>query len=150
MPLLPISHFPQHRQTECLAACAAMVLHYLQVPFRYDHLVKLLRIGQAGASFRNLRYLERLGIRVSIKRGEVDVLRSCIQNGMPPIVFVATSELSYWQEQTSHAVVAIGVDDHKIYLNDPAFANSPQVVTIDEFALAWLGMDEFYATIRHR
>jgi ABC-type bacteriocin/lantibiotic exporter with double-glycine peptidase domain len=70
MTLLPVSHRQQRQQAECLAACAAMVLDYLQVPASYEQLVKLLRIGPAGAPFRNLRYLESLvGLSVLIRRG---------------------------------------------------------------------------------
>ena len=58
MTLLSVSHYQQHQQAECLVACAAMVLDYLQVPVSYERLVKLLRIGPAGAPFRNLRFLE--------------------------------------------------------------------------------------------
>jgi ABC-type bacteriocin/lantibiotic exporter with double-glycine peptidase domain len=148
MPLLPISHYRQHQQSECLAACAAMVLDYLQIPFQYNHLIQLLRIGIAGASFRNLRYLKALGVQISIERGDVDILQAHIQRGLAPIVFVATGELPYWDEPTNHAVVAVGIDDGKVYLNDPAFPDAPQVVPIDEFVLAWIEMDEYYALLQ--
>jgi hypothetical protein len=98
-----------------------MVLDYLQIPFQYNHLIQLLRIGIAGASFRNLRYLKTLGVQISIERGDVNSLRDHIQRGLAPIVFVATGELPYWDESTNHAVVAVGIEDEKIYLNDPAF-----------------------------
>lgn len=95
MPLLPISHYPQRQQSECLAACAAMVLDFLQIPFQYNHLIQLLRIGIAGASFRNVHFLRTLGVQISIERGDVNVLRDAIQRGLAPIVFVATGELPY-------------------------------------------------------
>jgi hypothetical protein len=41
-----------------------MALDYLQIPFRYDELVKLLKIGYGGAPFRNLLRLQRLGLAV--------------------------------------------------------------------------------------
>lgn len=34
-PLLPVLHRPQIDQADCLAACVAMVLNYLQIPVNY-------------------------------------------------------------------------------------------------------------------
>ena len=60
----------------------------------------------------------------------------------------AKSELPYWHERGGHAVVVIGIDDDSIYLNDPSFPQSPQVVSHGDFLLAWLEADEYYAIIR--
>jgi ABC-type bacteriocin/lantibiotic exporter with double-glycine peptidase domain len=147
MSLLPISHHQQDQQADCLAACAAMVLSYLQVSATYKTLIKRLRIGYAGAPFRNLRYLESLGVSVDIRQGRLDMLRLHLKKGIPPIVFVATQELSYWNEGTNHAVVVVGIDEKSIYLNDPHFADAPQSVSIAEFDLAWFEMEEYYALI---
>ncbi|MCL4304065.1 MAG: C39 family peptidase [Anaerolineae bacterium] len=150
MTLLPVSLYPQRQQTECLAACAAMVLAYLQVRASYKRLIKLLRIGPAGAPFRNLRYLESLGLSVSIERGEIETLRERVEHGFPPIVFVNTKELPYWRETTGHAMVVVGFDEDLIYLNDPAFADAPQIIPVSEFDLAWLELDQFYVIIEKK
>jgi len=63
MPWLPISHQPQRQQADSLVPCAAMLLGYWQQPVAYDDLLKLFRIGPAGAPFRNLRYLETVACR---------------------------------------------------------------------------------------
>ncbi|MDM8531262.1 cysteine peptidase family C39 domain-containing protein [Anaerolineales bacterium HSG25] len=118
MLLPPISHQPQHNDGECLAACAKMVLDYLHHPVSYQQLVKQLQIGQAGAPFRNLRHLERLGVTVLIKQGNISDIHNCLEQNIPPIVFVDTSELSYWSEQTNHAIVVAGITDDTIYLYD--------------------------------
>lgn len=110
MTLLPVSHRQQHQQAECLAACAAMVLDYLQVPASYEQLVKLLRIGPAGAPFRNLRYLESIGLSVLIEQGEIETLRSHLRRALPLLAFVDTGQLPYWDEATGHAVVVIGIE----------------------------------------
>ncbi len=148
MPLLPILHCQQRQPAECLAACAAMALDYLQKPHSYDTLLKIIQVGYAGAPFRNLHYLAKLDVSVSIEQGQITTLRAALAKKLPPIVFVATQELGYWHEATNHAVVIAGLDDDKIYLNDPAFPDAPKVVTIDEFALAWLEMDEFLAVLQ--
>ena len=148
MPSLPILHRQQRQQVECLAACAAMILDYLQVPVSYETLVKRLRIGYAGAPFRNLRYLEALGVSVSIEQGQIETLRLWLDQKLPPIAFVATQALSYWDQVTQHAVVVVGIDHDSVYLHDPNFADAPKIVPIAEFDLAWLEMDEFYALIQ--
>ena len=148
MPLLPISHQQQRQPAECLAACAVMLLDYWQRPTDYDTLLKVLQIGYAGAPFRNLHYLEALGASVFIEQGQLETLRSLLARKLPPIIFVSTQDLSYWDEVTQHAVVVAGIDETHVYLHDPAFSDAPKTVTIDEFMLAWLEMDEFYALIQ--
>ena len=145
MRLLPISHLEQRQQADCLAACAAMLLNYLQVSVKYKKLVKRLRIGYGGAPFRNLHDLETFGVSVQILQGEIETLREHLKQGIAPMVFVDTQELSYWNEGTNHAVVVLGMDENLIYINDPSFADAPQVVSIDEFYLAWFAIDKYYA-----
>jgi uncharacterized protein YvpB len=48
--------------------------------------------------------------------------QAAIEHATPPIVFVKAGNLSYWQDNTSHAVALAGYDDEAVYLNDPAFA----------------------------
>src|SRR3972149_1952021 len=121
MPLLPVSHLEQQRPGDCLAACAAMVLDFLAVQADFQSLIRVLRIQPHGASFRNLEYLEALGVSVLIEPGELATLRAHLERGLPPIAFVATRQLSYWKEATGHAVVVVGIEGTQIYLNDPAF-----------------------------
>ncbi len=125
-----------------------MVLDYLQVPARYEDLLKRLRIDSAGAPFRNLRLLESLGVRVLVEQGELNTLHTHLERGLPPIAFVATQQLSYWNEATGHAVVVVGFDQNQIYLNDPNFPDAPKVISAAEFELAWIDVDQFYALIQ--
>lgn len=46
---LPVPHLKQTQQADCLAACAAMVLAYLNQPTDYRRLLTLLGIGVHGA-----------------------------------------------------------------------------------------------------
>ena len=46
MLLLGIKHGQQRREADCLVACCAMVLDYLQVPMDYDRLAT--RLEDAG------------------------------------------------------------------------------------------------------
>ena len=118
MLLLPVSHRQQRQRADCLVACAAMVLDYLQVPVNYARLAKLLQTDPFGTVFRKLRNLETFGLYVLIEEGNVEKLRSHLENGLPCIVPVQTHPLST-EESTSHAVVVVGLEDTLIYLNDP-------------------------------
>lgn len=147
MPLLPVSHQEQLHESDCLAACAASVLRYIGVTADYDELLSLLQIGEFGASYRNLQYLEELGVQVLLERGEVQNLRDWLARDVPPIVFLNTGELWYWNEATGHAVVVVGIEGNEIYVNDPAFADAPKKILVDEFVLAWMDMRQFYGVI---
>jgi predicted double-glycine peptidase len=92
--------------------------------------------------------LEALGASIFIERGQFETLRSLLARKIPPIVFVSTQDLSYWDEATQHAVVIAGIDETHVSLHDPAFPDAPKTIPIDEFMLAWLEMDEFYALIQ--
>ncbi len=148
MRLLPVLHYQQQRQSDCLVACTFMVLDYLQVPVNYQRVGKLLQAISGGTPFRNLRHIKSIGLSVLIEDGNIEILRKHLTSGLPPIVAVNTGQLlSYWSEQTDHAVVVLGIEDNLIYLNDPAFALAPQAVALAEFELAWLDEDYLYAVI---
>lgn len=148
MNLLPISHHQQQRQADCLAACAAMVLEYWQRPLPYPQLLKPLRIGPAGAPYHNLKYLASSNLSVQIQSGQLTDLKNCLDAQTPPIVFVNTGELSYWIETTGHALLVSGLDETHIALHDPAFVDAPKLISVAEFDLAWLEMDQFYAILK--
>ncbi len=147
MSLLPVSHRLQSQSSDCLATCAAMLLDYLQVPFKYDHLLRLLRTRAFGTEFSNLRYLTSLGLFVLIEQGTVETLRRHLAHGLPPIVFVQTGQLSYWKERAGHAVIVLAIEDKQISLGDPKFPDVPKVISLIEFEAAWIEQDQIYAVI---
>jgi len=146
--ILPVPHVPQREQRECLAACAAMLLGHIGLSTNYDQLLKLLRVTtNVGAPASNIRRLEALGVTVIYKQGNWAELQDHLMNNRPCMTPVQTEELSYWAEQTDHAIVVVGLDEEFIYLNDPAFPNAPIQVSRGEFDLAWLARDEAYAVV---
>ncbi|MCX6048254.1 MAG: cysteine peptidase family C39 domain-containing protein [Chloroflexi bacterium] len=147
--LLPVPHLQQRAPGDCLAACAAMILIYLNLPADYNRLLKLLRIqSEIGTPASNIRNLAQLGVDIIYEQGTLAMLASHLNKGLPCIVSVRTGELPYWQgENLLHAVVVVGLDKHDIYLNDPAFPNAPIQVMRGDFDLAWLDRDEFYAVV---
>lgn len=148
MTLLAVSHQPQHQDSDCLAACSAMVLDYLHIPYTYPQLLRLLQIQPFGTWFRNIQFLQSLGLTVSIGYGDVETLERHLDVGLPIIVYVDTGFLtSYWAESTNHALVVIGIEDERIYLNDPFFQAAPQILLFNEFLPAWIEQKQLYAVI---
>ncbi|MBI3960212.1 MAG: C39 family peptidase [Chloroflexi bacterium] len=149
MPLLSVSHQQQKQQSDCLAACASMVLDYLRIRVEYTRLLRLLRIGPIGAAFGNLTALETLGVSVLVDEGRsVDDITNHLLSGLPVVVFLDTAELVYWNyEHTDHATVVIGIENGQVILNDPEFSNAPQYCSVGEFELAWMEKDNLFAVI---
>ena len=149
MSLLSVLHWKQRRQADCLVACTAMVLEYLQVPVHYNWLMRVLKTMPIGTYFRNLRHLESaLGLSVTVGYGDVHLLRSYLDVGLPVIVSVNTALLSYWNNtETIHALVVTGIDYNQIYVNDPAFELTPTVISIIEFEAAWYEQKNLYGVI---
>ncbi len=144
---LAVSHRKQTQPADCLAACAAMVLHYLGRPIAYKRPLNLLDIRRFGAPAFHILRLADLGLSVVYKEGTLKDLEQHIRHGEPCIVFVQTADLPYWSAACDHAVVVVGLDEEGVYVNDPAFDEAPQHVPFADFDLAWLARDYVYALI---
>lgn len=148
MQLLPVSHQKQRQQSDCLAACAAMLLHYLEIPYEYERLIRLLDIQAYGTAFSKVRNLvDPFGLHVDVEEGDFDALRSCLALALPPLVPISTDSLSYWESAVDHAVVVVGMDDTRVALSDPAFDTAPQIISQVEFGVALVEQDYKYAVI---
>lgn len=148
MSLLAVSHHQQRQQADCLAACAAMLLAHFHLSVDYARLVRLLGIRSYGAAFSNLRRLEELGVSVIIERDSITKLHQALAQGLPIIVAVNTGPLTYWSDDTAHALVVVGIEQQTVLVNDPEFEQAPQSVPVDEFLLAWLEQDYRQALIQ--
>jgi len=72
---LEIEHVHQRNDGECLAACAAMVLNFIGIPFAYKRLIRVLEIkDDFGTASSKIRNLDRLGVRVTYKQGDLEAL----------------------------------------------------------------------------
>jgi len=147
MPWLRVSHWQQRQQADCLAACAAMVLEHLGVSFRYEQLLRLLKIRSHGTTFSSLQFMTELDVAVQLCSGEIADLRTHLNNGIPPIVFVNTGLLSYWTSQTGHALVVSGIDKQSVIVHDPAIREPDKRIPIIEFEMAWIEQDQRYAIV---
>lgn len=124
-----------------------MVLSYLGVSTSYRKLLRTLRIQrQYGAPSSNVRYLVRLGVTVVYKTGTLPSLHAHLNHNRPCIAFVQAGELPYWQVQTKHALVVIGIDERFVYVNDPALSAGATPIPHGDFQLAWIEHDEYFAT----
>lgn len=151
LPSVSALAVPHHRQSgpsDCLAACAAMVLGYLGKTAPYGKLLSLLKIGPIGAPRRNILNLARLrGVSVVYREATLSILTQYLQAGVPVIVFVDTGELAYWSSTTNHAVVVVGSEGDDILVHDPAVEDAPVRIPVGEFDLAWLNADNACAIL---
>jgi ABC-type bacteriocin/lantibiotic exporter with double-glycine peptidase domain len=147
--LLPVPHHRQSHPGACLPAATRMVLGFLGEVISEADLADLLGTQAFGTPAPNLHRLEQMGFSVSYESVTLTTLQSYLETGVPCLVFVRTGDLPYWHEDTAHVLVAIGIDENSIYVNDPAFDEAPQTIPLDYFMLAWSEFDHRCAVI-HR
>ena len=156
---LHVQHWQQRQQGECLVACVAMLFAYIGRRVRYQRLLRQLDTSTAGTFFFNLDRLRSFWFIVERNQGNLTSLRQQLDDGHPIIVPVDTEVLPYWlarhdiaeeERITQHVVVVVGIDHQFVYVNDPDFAEAPQLVEIRWFMDAWQYHDGWYAVIRRR
>ena len=145
---LPVPHHKQNSDAMCLPACAAMALAYLGRELKQKKLAKLLGTTELGTMSSNITRLAALGLTVEYEEGSAIKLRHLLSQDIPCIVFLWTGNLSYWQINTPHAVVVVGMTEDTVLLNDPAFNDAPVRVSLGEFLLAWCEFEYKYAALR--
>ncbi len=146
---LELANQRQKEESDCLAACAVMMLDTCGIVVPYRKLLSILDVATWGTPHRNICKLVEIvpHIRVIYKQGELVDLYRTLDAGLPPTAFVWTAELPYWTVETWHSVVLVGYDAQKFYINDPAFDVAPQSVSQGDFDLAWLAYDSYYAVV---
>ena len=149
-PLLPIPHRTEAFPGACLPACCQMVLAFFSISESQPTIAAQLgHIEGAGTPARNITRLEAFGVEVEGNEyGMLGDVRRAIDNASVPIVFLRTGELLYWDRDTPHAVIVVGIEADTVFVNDPAFESAPIPVPTGDFQLAW---DEFgcqWAAIR--
>ena len=124
-----------------------MVLQHIGVETTQSRLNRLFGLTSIGAPYSNIRRLDQLGIQVTVAAGDDSTIRSAIDRNQPVIVFIKTGDLSYWPDNTSHAIVVVGYDDEHVFLNDPVFVDAPKRSAWNEFMLAWSEQDYMLALV---
>ena len=151
--IIRIPYSRQLAEGYCLPACAQMVFAHLGISCSQPELARTLGV------------IKNLGVPASqvirLRSRQVDVIYQTegsladidkwLQQGVPVIACVQTSELSYWHRQVAqHVVLIVGMDQTTIYLLDPAYTDTVIAVAINEFFLAWDEMMLAYAVIYGR
>ena len=152
MPFLKIPHIRQKANSDCLVACAAMMLAAVNVKVDYHRLLTLLRFEDEGIPYSRLKLLTRIrsDLHIILQQGDLQHLLTAIDAGTPPAGFVFTGELPYWSEAVYHSVVLVGYTATEFLIHDPAFAHAPQVVAMSDLDLAWLEYDCYFAIVQRR
>lgn len=145
--LLSVPHFKQTKDGMCLPACVRMVLAYLGQTVTETAIAKHLQTKSFGTPISNVKRLEQWQYQVKFGSLAFEQLQFELEAKRPVIVRFWTVMLDYWQTDTSHVAVVVGVDDHQVYLNDPAFKQYPIAVSYDGFLAAWAEFDETAAVI---
>lgn len=150
MTLLDVPYLPQHEPGGCLTACAAMVLAHLEQPALHEDIARQIRARPFGVPVSNILRLAAWDLQVYLGQGSLGVLADALAKGHAPIIFLRTGELPYWQEDTPHAVVLVGLDQdaETAFLLDPAYEHAtPVAVSLGDLVLAWSHFDMVYAVI---
>ena len=115
-----------------------------------EELCNLLETRLVGTEVLNVLLLnQRLArCRAEVASASLDDLARWLQEGTPPIVFVATGALSYWQTECLHALVVVGIEEQSILVHDPAFESAPLTIPRGEFLAAWGELAQLTALIR--
>jgi ABC-type bacteriocin/lantibiotic exporter with double-glycine peptidase domain len=140
--LLPVPHFEQSRDGNCLPACVQMVLAFWGDQQTEAALVKELGTKEYGTAISNAVRLRDKGYNVTVSSLTRASLESYLANRQPVIARVWTAMLDHWDVITSHVVVVVGYDESGVFLNDSAFDTAPQAVNWDAFLAAWAEYDE--------
>jgi hypothetical protein len=125
-----------------------MVLTFLGQPKPYETLARVLGTRWFGTPVDNILHLDQLGVQVAIEEMTLEEISYYLQQGLPVMAFINTADLPYWDVNSDHVVVVVGMDEQWIYINDPYFPEAPQQVSKTSFELAQLRFDNRCAIVR--
>src|SRR4051812_3965451 len=107
---LSVPHCKQEFPSSCVAACVRMVLAHHGHPCTEEEVRQQLGTGPHGTRARDLLLVESLGFEVRLETSTLVQLAEALAAGTPPIVFLETSFLEYWQTRCDHVAVLVGLD----------------------------------------
>jgi len=115
-----------------------MVLAAQGLVLEEEALCGLLETQQVGTEILHVLLLNQRLARchAEVASASFDDLRRWLQEGMPPMVFVATGPLHYWQTECLHALVVAGIAEQSVAVHAPAFAQAPITIPQSEFLAA--------------
>jgi len=127
-----------------------MVLAFQGVALGEGELCRLLETQPVGTPVLNVLLLTQHvpGCHVEVTNTSFDDLVRWLQESVPPIVFVSTAPLHYWQTECLHALVVVEAGEQTVLVHDPAFATAPIAIPRDEFLAAWGELAQLAARIK--
>ena len=145
---LNVPHFRQEFNYSCVAACVRMVLAHYGHNEPEDNVRQLLSTTSRGTRAANVASVVQLGFDVRFGTANLPQLQAMLDANVPPIIFLLTGTLDYWETNEAHAVVLIGIDAASVYLNDPFFNTFAQQTSLANFQQAWATTGHLAALIR--
>ena len=145
---LNVPHFRQEVNYSCVAACVRMVLAHYGRNESEANVRQLLGTTSRGTRAANVTNVVQLGFDVRFGTSNLLQLRATLAANVPPIIFLLTGTLDYWETNDAHAIVLIGVDAASVHLNDPFFDTFPQQTSLANFQQAWAMTGHLAAFIR--
>jgi len=151
--VLQIPHTPQTNpqgRNSCVPAAVQMVLAVQGLVLGEEALCALLETQPVGTEVLHVLLLnQRLaGCHAAVVSASFDDLRRWLQEGIPPMVLVATGPLHYWHTECLHALVVAGIAEQSVMVHDPACAQAPITIPQSEFLAAWGELAQLTALIR--
>jgi ABC-type bacteriocin/lantibiotic exporter with double-glycine peptidase domain len=125
-----------------------MVLNYWGIAASEADLAAQLGATPLGTPGSRLLRLQTSQLQVTYEPITLMQLQETLRQGVPVITLAQTIFLDYWEIDTAHAVVVIGLAEDSLFINDPAFENAPQKATIDGFLAAWGEFDNLAGIIK--
>jgi ABC-type bacteriocin/lantibiotic exporter with double-glycine peptidase domain len=147
---LNVPHFRQELDYSCVAACVRMVLAHLGELRTEAELRSILDTQPTGTRAGNIMRIAGPAFEVYLRSSNSTELEKVLAENQPPIVFLQTSSLEYWNMDIFHTAVLIGLDSAQAVLNDPYSGTAPQTASRQSFEKAWSQTGQFTAFIRPR
>jgi ABC-type bacteriocin/lantibiotic exporter with double-glycine peptidase domain len=144
---LNVPHLRQSEAGWCLPACVAMVAAYWRQPLTQADIAHWLGTRGVGTPASHIERLAQRGFEVFYRTGSLAELEVWLGQDTPCILFLRTRELPYWEVDTPHAVVLVGLEADQAYLLDPAVDTAPIEVSSGDLLLAWSYFEYTYAVV---
>jgi len=124
-----------------------MVLAAMGDDFSEERLAAWLGSYEFGTPASRVTRLRRWGYRVEFGLATIDDLRTQLQLGWHPIVFVRADLLPWADFGGFHALVVGEVTENTVYVFDPVLDDGPTALSLDGLLLAWEEFDRLAAII---
>lgn len=140
-------HYKQSNPGACLPACVRMVLASLGDDRSEKEIASILGSYEYGTPASRVNRLKRKAYQVLFGSFTLDQLKSHLNAGLFPIVFVRADMLPWANFGGFHALVLAEIGEVDIALLDPSQDSGPTRLSVDGFLMAWEEFDSLAAVI---